>query len=70
MESLYILIPLSVVLVFVIGLVFWWSVKSGQFDDLQGPAYRVLFDDRDEAGPSDAAPAAAKPVDEEKSDVV
>ncbi|MFC4486796.1 cbb3-type cytochrome oxidase assembly protein CcoS [Tepidiphilus baoligensis] len=49
MESLYILIPLSVVLVFVIGLVFWWSVRSGQFDDLQGPAYRVLFEDRDEA---------------------
>ena len=66
MESLYILIPLSVVLVFVIGLVFWWSVKSGQFDDLQGPAYRILFEDRDEAGSGDAVPAAVKPVDEEK----
>jgi cbb3-type cytochrome oxidase maturation protein len=45
--SLYILIPLSVVLVFVIGVIFWWSVRSGQFDDMEGPAYRLLMDDRD-----------------------
>jgi cbb3-type cytochrome oxidase maturation protein len=45
MESLYLLIPLSVVLVFLIGVAFWWSVKSGQFDDLEGPAYRILMDD-------------------------
>ncbi|MDP1957683.1 MAG: cbb3-type cytochrome oxidase assembly protein CcoS, partial [Rhodocyclaceae bacterium] len=30
MESLYLLIPFSVVLVFVIGVIFWWSLKSGQ----------------------------------------
>lgn len=45
MESLYLLIPLSVVLVFLIGIAFWWSVKSGQFDDMEGPAYRILMDD-------------------------
>lgn len=45
MEILYLLIPLSVVLVFLIGAIFWWSVKSGQFDDLEGPGYRVLMDD-------------------------
>ncbi|HAF55851.1 MAG TPA: cbb3-type cytochrome oxidase assembly protein CcoS [Thauera sp.] len=48
MESLYLLIPISVVLVFVIGVVFWWSLRSGQYDDLEGPAYRLLMDDRDE----------------------
>lgn len=47
MTSLYILIPLSVALVFLIGMIFWWSVRSGQFDDLEGPAYRMLLDDRD-----------------------
>ena len=47
MESLYLLIPLSIVLVFVIGVVFWWSVKSGQFDDLEGPGYRMVVDDDD-----------------------
>ena len=45
MESLYLLIPVSVLLVFVIGAVFWWSLKSGQMEDLEGPAYRILMDD-------------------------
>ncbi|QID17196.1 cbb3-type cytochrome oxidase assembly protein CcoS [Nitrogeniibacter mangrovi] len=47
MESLYLLIPLSVLLVFIIGFLFWWSVRSGQFDDMEGPAYRMLMDDDD-----------------------
>jgi cbb3-type cytochrome oxidase maturation protein len=45
MEILMLLIPMSVVLVLVIGGVFWWSVHSGQFDDLDGPAHRILADD-------------------------
>ena len=45
MEILYLLIPLSVALVFVIGIAFWWSLRSGQFDDLEGPGHRVLMDD-------------------------
>jgi cbb3-type cytochrome oxidase maturation protein len=44
-DILYLLIPLSVVLVFLIGIVFWWAVRSGQFDDLEGPAHRILEDD-------------------------
>jgi cbb3-type cytochrome oxidase maturation protein len=44
-EILYLLIPLSVGLVFLIGAAFWWSVRSGQFDDLEGPAHRILSDD-------------------------
>lgn len=45
MDILYLLVPLSVVLVFVIGIVFWWSIRHGQFEDLDGPAYRVVMDD-------------------------
>ncbi len=45
MESLYLLIPVSVLLVFAIGVVFWWSLRSGQMEDLEGPAYRILMDD-------------------------
>jgi cbb3-type cytochrome oxidase maturation protein len=44
-EILYILIPLSVALAFLIGGAFWWSVRSGQFDDLEGPAHRIIADD-------------------------
>jgi cbb3-type cytochrome oxidase maturation protein len=45
MEILYLLIPLSVALVFLIAGAFWWSLKNGQFEDLEGPAYRILMDD-------------------------
>ena len=59
METLYLLIPLSVVLVFLIAVAFWWSVRSGQFDDMEGPAYRILMD-RDT--PSEGAPDNAERV--------
>lgn len=45
MDSLYLLIPLSVILVFFIAALFWWTVRSGQFDDLEGPGHRILHDD-------------------------
>ena len=45
MEILYLLIPLSIVLVFAIAGIFWWSVRNGQFEDLEGPGYRILMDD-------------------------
>jgi cbb3-type cytochrome oxidase maturation protein len=45
MDVLYLLIPLSVVLVLLIGAVFWFALRSGQFDDLEGPAFRILADD-------------------------
>lgn len=45
MESLYLLIPLSVLIALGIGAVFWWTVRNGQLDDLEGPAHRILHDD-------------------------
>ena len=45
MDILYLLIPLSVVLVFLIGAVFWFALRSGQFDDLEGPGFEILMDD-------------------------
>ena len=53
MEILYLLIPLSVVLVFAIALGFWWSVRSGQFDDLEGPGFKILMDDDRPAAKTD-----------------
>ncbi len=44
MESLWLLIPLSVMLAFIIGVLFWWAAGDGQFDDLEGPGERVLQD--------------------------
>lgn len=45
MEIIYILIPLSLVLVAVIVGFVVWAVTSGQFEDLDRPAYRILDDD-------------------------
>ena len=54
MDILILLIPLSLLLVGVIAWVMLWAVKSGQFDDLEGPAHSVLMDDdtpRQDSGP-------------------
>jgi cbb3-type cytochrome oxidase maturation protein len=45
MESLYLLIPMSLVVVAVIVLILYWAVKSGQFEDLEGPGHSILMDD-------------------------
>ena len=45
MEALYLLIPLSLVLVALAIWVFFGAADSGQFDDLEGPALRLLRDD-------------------------
>ncbi len=45
MTALYLLIPLSLVLVALAIAAFIWAVNSGQFEDLDTPAWRVLDDD-------------------------
>jgi cbb3-type cytochrome oxidase maturation protein len=45
MESLFILIPLSLLIVGLLAWILNWSVKSGQFDDLDGPGQSILMDD-------------------------
>jgi cbb3-type cytochrome oxidase maturation protein len=45
MESLYLLVPLSVALVFLTGWLFWRALHSGQFDDLERPGQDVVADD-------------------------
>lgn len=44
---LFFLIGLSVLVLAALGLGIWWAVRSGQFDDLEGPAQRILMDDDD-----------------------
>ena len=45
MESLFILIPITLLLVGVAIAVFFWAMRSGQFDDLDSPGWTVLADD-------------------------
>ena len=47
MPALYLLIPIAVLIVAVCIFIFFWAVNSGQYDDLDGPAHSILFDDQD-----------------------
>ena len=52
MEILPLLIGISVIAVIAIAGIFVWAVRSGQFDDLDTPAVRILADDdEDESAP-------------------
>ena len=63
MDVIYILLPVALVIVIIIIAIFYWAVRSDQFDDLEGPAHRILMDDDDsehkiikKSPPSDKAP--------------
>ncbi|MGM0569561.1 cbb3-type cytochrome oxidase assembly protein CcoS [Marinobacter sp.] len=76
MNILLILIPITLILVTIGVLVFNWAVKSGQYDDLEGPAHRILYDDDRDMIPDDAKQphqkekplSAARPPETESGD--
>jgi len=45
MDIIYVLVPLSILLLTIAVAIFFWAVKGGQFDDLDSPAHKILFDD-------------------------
>lgn len=61
MEVLIYLLPLAVLLGLAGLIAFFWSVKSGQFDDMEGPAWRILADDDETAPPKNASQDQASP---------
>ena len=48
MEIIYLLIPIGLLFLGAGIVFFFWAVKHQQFDDMEGPAYRIIMDDRDE----------------------
>ena len=60
MEVVYLLIPIALLIAALVVWLFFWAIRSGQFDDLEGPAHRILMDN-DKSGES-------KPAGEENSD--
>lgn len=49
MESLYLIVPVSIIVFGLAVALFVWSVDDGQYDDLEGEAGRILYDEDDEA---------------------
>ena len=47
MEIIFILIIVSLVFVALLAGALYWSIKSGQFDDLEGHGHQILMDDDD-----------------------
>lgn len=47
MNVLYLLIPISLIIMGIAVWLFLWAIRSGQFEDLEGPAHRILMDDDD-----------------------
>lgn len=58
MNILYLLVPAALMLAALGVAGFVWSVRSGQFDDVETPGMRVLFDDEDPKRPSQQAKAS------------
>ena len=48
MNALYVMIPIALLIAVGALFTFLWSMKSGQYDDVEGPKYRMLFDEEDE----------------------
>jgi len=47
MTILYLLIPIGILFLGAAIWLFIWTVRSGQYEDLEGPAHRILMDDDD-----------------------
>jgi cbb3-type cytochrome oxidase maturation protein len=45
MDVIYALIPSMILIGIVLVVVLFWAIKSGQFDDFEGDAHRILMDD-------------------------
>ncbi|HET8849329.1 MAG TPA: cbb3-type cytochrome oxidase assembly protein CcoS [Marinobacter sp.] len=54
MQIVMVLVPLMLILVAVGMVLFSWAVKNGQYDDLDGPAHRILYDDDKDMIPDEA----------------
>lgn len=65
MEALYMLIPIAVGVMIIVVIAFIYTVKSGQYDDLEGPAHRILMDDDDPRIPGNSTKAEKKISDDE-----
>ena len=63
MSVIYVLIPIAIVLVCVAIGVFFWAVKSDQFEDLERQGYNILFDDDVPESEKDEQPGDEKSSD-------
>ena len=61
METIFVLLPLALLIAAIAVGFFIWAAKTGQFDDLETPAIRILFDDEEPRRPAAAAVTPVPP---------
>ena len=61
MSVIFLVVPLATLIVLVAVIAFVYSARRGQFDDLDTPAVRMLYDDTPVAASSSADPSPASP---------
>jgi cbb3-type cytochrome oxidase maturation protein len=61
-EIIFITIPITILFIAIGVAIFFWASKGGQFDDLDSPAHRILFDDDIE--PAKKSETESKPKEE------
>lgn len=66
MSVIYVLIPLAIIIILIAIGIFFWAVKSDQFNDLERQGYSILFDE-DIQSPSNV-PETDKEAKEEQLD--
>jgi len=54
MSIVFLLIPVSLILITLGVVLFSWAVKNGQYDDLDGPAHRILHDEDEHLIPEES----------------
>lgn len=65
MDIIYLLLPVALIIVLIIIGIFFWAVRSDQFEDLEGPAHRILMDD-DNDGHNNAQKKSSAASDDSK----
>ena len=58
METIFVLLPLALLIAAIAVGFFVWAARTGQFDDLETPALRILFDDAPSSRPPAVPPEA------------
>lgn len=67
MSILYLMIPMGILIVIGALWAFFWAVDSGQFDDLESPAWRILLEDDERPPERGAGPNSPPAADKDNS---
>lgn len=54
MDIIFITVPVTILFIATAVAIFFWANKGGQYDDLDSPAHRILFDDDVQTNDSEA----------------